>query len=411
MIPDEVRLIADADIGQTRLMHHRIAFLVSTVFCSVTLAQTASPTPSPTATPVAIAVAPPSPTPTPAEASSTELGFELPLVTPWIAFDVFAVLPTENAVPMQERFRFRTLDFGAKLDFHPNVRAVIDVGGRDSTGDFALRLREGYVEVDHSWSELRAGTFFLNFGLLNRTPRPKWPFPSAPLSHTEFFADERSYDSGVEWTYRPSDRIALELGLTNGYWYGTAPTTGGDKPLTPTHYVRPTLMIPVADGSVSVALDYLSRVDFSGERTRLAGLEAEFSRGDAENPLWLTWLEIHHRYRQPSGLALEEKVGGYLYNQARIARRWSAGLRLDALTIPTLTAANGEHRNNLQAEVVPVVTYRLTDSTQVKTSYTYMRETRDGDTTRSEQRFELQFSAYLDRFPTFKATSGDRPSL
>ncbi|MES2964079.1 MAG: hypothetical protein V4760_09335 [Bdellovibrionota bacterium] len=375
-------------------------------------AAVSTPTPTPSPSPGTVSTPVSSPLPGPVVETSLEpLGFELPSITPWIAFDVLAVAPTENAVPSQEKFRFRTLDLGARFDFDSDVHAVVTVGGRDSLGEISLRLREGFVAVTRSWSEFRAGHFFLNVGLLNGTPRARWPFPTAPLSHTEFFADERAYDSGGELTLKVTDRLSLGIGLTNGYWYGSAPTTGGDKPLSPTHYVRPTLAIPIGDGSAIVAVDYLSRVDFTGERTRLSGLEVAFSRGSAENPTWMTWIEVHHRYRQPSGLALEEKLGGYVYNQARIDRRWSAGLRLDALTIPTLTAANGQHRNNLQAEFVPVVTYRLTDATQLKTSYTYMRETRDGDTPRSEQRFELQFSADLDRLPTLKAKSDDRPSL
>lgn len=378
-----------------------------------------------TMTPLAVAEVGPSTSPTPAASatsspelesvaetpSNLEAPFSLLSVKPWVALDVIGSFPTENANPTRERFRFRTLDAGARFDFDSGLFAVVDIGGRDSNGILSLRMREGFVAATHPTTDLRVGLFFLNLGLLNRLPQDKWPFPSAPLSQLEFFDDERAYDSGVEWTYHPTDRIDLGLGLTSGYWYGAAPLTGGDKPLTPTHYVRPALKIPVGDGWLDLAVDYVSRVDVTGERMRIGGFEAAFSRGPADDPSWLTMFEVNHKYRQPPSLALEEKLGGYLYNQARIDRRWSAGVRLDALTVPTLTAAAGGHRANLQAAIVPVATYRLTSSTALKSAYTYMRETRDGDNDRSEQRFELQFTARFDSFPGFKAPTGDRPSL
>lgn len=379
--------------------------LVSTSISSFAFATTPV-TPSPTPEPS------PTPLPAPVTTAPETTGPETPSlsVTPWVTLDLLATLPTENVNPSRERFRFRTLELGARFDLDPRLFAVVNVGGRDSNGTLAMKLREGYVAtVSDAWS-FRAGIFFLNVGLLNRMPQETWPFPSAPLSQADFFDDERAYDSGVEAGYRPSDRFELGLGVTNGYWYGSAPTSGGDKPSTPTHYVRPAFVIPTGDGRVNVAIDYLSRVDFYGERLRIGGLEVTFERGSAENPTWLTLLEVNHKYRLPSGLALEEKLGGYLHNQARIDEKWSAGVRLDALTIPTLTSASGGHRDNLQAAIVPVAIYRLSKDASLKSAYTYLRETRDGDTTRSEQRFELQFAARFDWLPTLKVTSGDRSS-
>ncbi|MEK7356071.1 MAG: hypothetical protein AAB250_06450 [Bdellovibrionota bacterium] len=367
-----------------------VFFISTTVFAQTEPAPVPAPSPTPVATPE------PTPAPiveAPAQLSEPVPGLAIPSVKPSFALDVLAALPTENAVPAQERFRFRTLDIGARIDFDERSHAVIDVGGRDSNGTMTFRLREGYVQaaVD-SWSVL-AGSFFLGFGLLNRIPSTDWPFTSAPLSQSEFFSEERAYDSGAELTWRANDRVAVALGVTNGYWYGTAPITGGDKPLTPTHYARPSLVVPVGDGRIEFAFDYLSRVDVTGERMRLGGFEAAFTRGPVTDPTWTTWLEVNHRYNLPSGLPLEEKLGGYLFNQAKIDRSWSAGVRLDALTITSLTNTSGQNRANLQAAVVPVATYRLTPATELKTSYTYLRETRDGDSTRGEQRIEFVFTA------------------
>ena len=333
----------------------------------------------------------------------------LPAFKPWLAVDVYAPLPTENAPPEAERFKVRTLDVGTNFEFNSGLSAVVDIGGRDDRSSLAVALREGYVlaKLGSLRADLRAGRFFLNIGALNRLPVTQWPFPGTPISRTTFFAEERAADSGAELTahFLDLDQLNLTVGLTNGYWYGTQPITGGDKPLTPTHYLRPNTQLAIGDGRLDLGFDYLSRVDSTGERTRISGVDLTFHRGAQAQPIWLTMLEANHRFRLPAGLPIEEIVGGFLYNQARVNDRFSAGLRLDAITNMSLTNSSGSKRDNLRAAFVPVLAYRLAPNADLRGSYTYVRETLDGNTTRSEQRFEVQFAAQ------FSGSQVDRPLL
>lgn len=353
----------------------------------------------------------------PASSPSTDFLSEMRLSA---ALDLYGLLPVQNVPLDGDRFRVR----GAEISVHGPVDSLFDAlvnfAGHDEVEEFEIALREGYVGSTKliPASRFRLGKFLLGVGRLNQFHRHDWPFISAPMVQERFFGEEGVADSGAEYSLSLSELLStdfhldLTIGITNGYCFGNCPVGGGgQKPLTPTHYLHPVFFTSFGndgDGSdenghgsgAQLGLTYLARTDHTGERMRIVGADFTYKKRQGPLLVWLLQGEVYHRYLQPAALPLSEEVGAYFYAQRALDERWAAGVRLDAFTIPSLRLSNGEKRSNLNSGFVPIVAYKASELSTVRFAYTYFTEAREGDTDRIEQRFELQLVAVLGSHPT-----------
>lgn len=371
-------------------------------------------TEAPAAPSESISESPPVPPPNIPQVSSprSSIGNVLANLQTSAALDLYAPFPMQNAGSDSERLRVRS----AELLFFGPIDHLFDstlsIAGHDENGEFELSLHEGYIGSTKLIpnARFRVGKFFLGVGRLNQFHQHDWPFISPPKSHAMFFAEtavdaaanEGAADTGAEFSYLlPTDfYLDITAGITNGYCYGHCHTNGGDRPLAPVHYLRPVMFFNLANGSgMQTGFNYLARTESDGKHVRIAGIDLTYKKRQGRILDWLIQSEFYHRFTRPNGLPNVEEIGGYLYSEHGINEQWSAGLRLDAFTTPSLTFTTGDRRKNFDYGVVPVLTYKVSEFSTVRASYTFLNETREGDSNRPVQKIELQLISFLGAHP------------
>lgn len=333
--------------------------------------------------------------------------------------ELYLPVPVENATTDGDRLRIRSVELTTQADFDdwsPALFGKLTVGAEDSSGDLIFNIREGFVTAELlKGLDLRVGKFYLPIGILNQSRRSAWSFISAPRALSLFFTENGVVDTGLDFTYSPSEHFALRVGASNGFRYDSSIQNGGTKPQTPTHFVRPEFAFNIGSSALTVAVDYLGRVDEVGDTLHVAGLDASLAPIDESPYAWDGQFEFYHRYQNPAseGLAIVEDIGGYLFAEKGIGEKTLAGLRVDAYKIPSLTDVNGANRKNMTWAASPVFTYRGRDHLRLQAEYTYLKETRDGDSTRVEQIFEFRLVTEFGDIPKFRTTDLklDRSSL
>jgi len=332
--------------------------------------------------------------------------------------ELYLPIPFENATTDGDRLRLRSAEFTVQSDFDdrsPALNGKLTLGAEDSTGDLIFNIREGFLSAELlKGLSLRAGKFYLPVGLLNQTRRSAWPFLSAPRALSLFFTENGVVDTGADLAYVTS-HFAIRAGATNGFRYDSSVQNGGTKPKTPTHFVRPELSFNVGASVLTLAANYLGRVDDAGDVLHIAGLDGSISALEETPDSWDAQFEFYHRYQNPlsQNLPIVEDVGGYLFAEKGLGRSSLAGLRFDLYKIPSLTDTSGANRKNLTWALSPVFTYRGRDHLRFQAEYTYLKETRDGDSARVEQVFEIRLVTEFGEIPKFR-TPGlklDRSSL
>jgi hypothetical protein len=288
-----------------------------------------------------------------------------------------------------------------------NLRAAIDqtfeghlnVSAHDDTGLFEIWLREAWVGsstlIPHS--QLRVGRFALGVGQLNQIHQHDWPFISAPKEHRVFFALDQSVDEGLEittplWGRSAPSEILLTAGVTNGYCYGHCIDSSGAKPRVPVHYLRPSLILAGENrlSGTEFALDYLGYTDADAQLSQLMGFDFVHKSLRLDQTGFVVQSEAYFRQLEPKDLHAVRQYGAYLFAAYTFTPEWTAGLRLDAFTEPTLLNDAGQKRANLDCAAVPLASYRFSPSSQLRASYTYLKETRSAQADFTEQRFEIQ---------------------
>ncbi len=329
--------------------------------------------------------------------------------------ELYFPVPLQNSLPDGDRLRIRSVEVTGQSDFGETtlpLYAKVTVGGDDTSGDLTLNLREGYLSAQTGPLALRAGKFYLPIGLLNQTRRSAWPMISAPRAISLFFTETGVVDTGGDLTFS-NGGLQIRAGATNGYRFDSAVSNTGLKPLTPTHFARPSYTFSTASSRISVAGDYLARVADDGTAMRLAGLDAQFFSRERDPWAWEGQMEIYHRYLKPAQLAITEEFGGYLFMEKGLGDSSLAGLRADAYKNSSLRFANGDVRKNLTLALSPTYTYRAYEYFRAQVAYTVLSEARDGDATRTEQSLEFRIVSEFGDIPKFRTPSlrPDRSSL
>ncbi len=329
--------------------------------------------------------------------------------------ELYVPIPVENSTLDGDRLRIRSVELTSQADLSqwtPSLMGKLTLGAEDVSGDLTFNIREAYfVSSDIvNGLDLRVGKFYLPIGLLNQTRRSAWSLMSPPRPIALFLTDMGVVDTGAD-LYFHFRNFAVRAGLTNGYRFDSSVTNGGARPETPTHFARPEISIASARSTLVFAADYLARVDDTGESLRLVGVDASLSPLDVSPLSWSAQFEFYHRYQHPLNLAIVENIGGYAFTEKGLSEKYAAGLRFDYYQIPSLTDQNGVYRQNLTLAIAPVLTYRGHDHMKLQAGYSYLRETRDGNTTRAEQVFELRYVAEFGDIPKFRTPIHDQSSL
>jgi hypothetical protein len=242
----------------------------------------------------------------------------------------------------------------------------------------------------------KVGKFYLDLGILNGEHQTEWPFPTAPFYHKLFFDKNNVVDTGLEATWSsPNRRFDIELGYTAGYNFGHDETNTGTKPVTPTSYVHPKWHSE--SGHLDIGLNYVDRADSMGEQTEITGYDIKYRTTNDKHASssWLVQNETYYRFQTPSGEPLTEEVGGYIYTQHNWNPQWGAGLRVDGYSMLSLKNLSGGNRRNVNYALVPVLSYQMSDNTQIRAAYNYNVAVLGGTSDVSVQIFELQFVAEI----------------
>lgn len=250
-------------------------------------------------------------------------------------------------------------------------------------------------------SRIKLGQFFPSIGRLNRLHRHEWPFTSAPEVQARFFGAEGIIDSGMEYGFLAPLPFYLDLtaGVTNGWVYGHAHNEGS-KPKTPMHYLRmATYSALPKEGGLEVGLNGLSRTDTLGERTILAGIDAVGKWRDGKKLNALIQSEVWHRSRTPPTGAKERNFGAYLFPQVGLTQQASLGVRFDYYTVLTLEDAAGKRIPNKDYGVVPTLTFKPSEFSTLRASYSHMEAYQEGASNRVRRMCELQMTFSLGAHP------------
>lgn len=338
------------------------------------------------------------------------------------ALEILAPIPLQNGEPSSDRGRIRSFELTGQTRIDSSLRnlaAKITVGGFDDTGTMNVSLREGFVQADLLNSSnsnrslsVRAGKYFLPIGLYNQTRHSAWATPSAPEVVTRFFGNDGIVDTGVDLQWSAASLFRLRAGVMNGYTFDAGETGAGLKPQTPTHYARPTFDFKISDArEMTVSLNYVGRIDDTGTTNRISGLDFTLLPREPSAKSWFLFGEALYRENKPAALSTSRELGGTLYFEKGLNQTWAAGVRADAFTIRSLQDANGGKRSNLNWALVPVATYKFSEAVRLQGAYTYFKETRAGDSGRTEQMIELRLVTELGSISKVRGLPGDRSSL
>lgn len=336
--------------------------------------------------------------------------------------EFYLPVPIQNATLDADRLRIQSLEITSLADFSewvPNLSGKLTIGGEDTSGDLTLSVREGFVNATDILAkgfDVRVGKFFLPIGVLNQTRRSAWPFLSAPRPLTVFLAPGGVVDQGVDVGY-VSGAFSIRAGVTNGFRFDSGIQASGVRPLTPTHFLRPEISLPIDTHIFALAGNYLARVDSNGDTLRLAGVDFQLIPKDcaqsACDQAWSAMGEFYHRFTNPSsqGLPITEQIGGYAFLKRQFTALYAMGLRGDFYQIPTLTNQSGTNRKNSLYALAPVLTYEIRNHFRIDAGYTALMEAREGDTTRYEQTFEFRLVTEWGEIPKFRSPTRDRSWL
>ncbi len=320
------------------------------------------------------------------------------------AVDLVGEFGIQNPPVDSGRVRVRGFEVAAFAPVDTLFDALVNVAGHDEAGQIEIELHEAYIASTRliPRTRLKVGRFFLGVGRLNQYHSHDWPFTSAPKSHSTFFSEEAATDTGLELGHLFDSSIPIDLvaGVTNGWTYGHS-HTGGRRPLVATHYVRPTFFFDFGDSrGLLVGLNYLGRTDADSIQTRLTGFDATYKRRNGKTLSTLVQTEFYHRLQTSATLPLKEEIGGYMFADFAIGEEgWSAGTRLDAFTDLSLKFGTGDRRGNFDFAIVPVLSFKNSEFSTFRLSYTYGQETREGDNARAEQKVEIQLIALIGAHP------------
>ena len=282
---------------------------------------------------------------------------------------------------------------------------TLSMAAHQERGNTFFELHEMYIGSSKliPRSRFRLGQFFLGFGRLNQFHRHDWPFTTAPKVQSSFFDREGVLDTGLEYSFLFPTPFYLDLtvGLTNGWAFGHAHSIG-TKPKLPTHYARlVTYNSLFSGGGMQTGLNYLGRNAADGSATKFLGLDLTAKWRENQTLVFLLQSEAWYRILSPAtGGDAETTLGYYVYSQYGFSQQWYAGLRIDGYTVTSLQDAGGGKIGNLSYGLVPTVTFKASEFSTIRASYSFLGDLRDSKEQSPERIFELQAVFLLGTHPS-----------
>lgn len=317
--------------------------------------------------------------------------------------DVLAPIHFESSENNKIDIRSTELIFFGPLD--TTFDGTLNFAAHNEDGEMKPEVHEAYLSSSKliPSSRIKAGKFFLGVGRLNQFHQHDWAFTSTPRVQKDFFAEEAVIDTGIEYSILlPFESYwDLTVGVTNGYTYGHGDQVGA-KPHVPTHYIHPVNFVDFGEaGALQWGANYLGRTDSVGVQTQLYGFDFVFKKYDGKTLSFLLQSEIW--YRKLSGLATEttEDLGAYIYPQFSLDDRLSLGLRIDLFKeLSKVSASDGSKQENFNFALVPNLTYRHSEFTLFRMSYSYDHQGNAGLADTINQQILLQMTLFLGAHPT-----------
>jgi hypothetical protein len=354
------------------------------------------------APPLAAAAEPaPSPTPIPSAPPLAEsAALALQKLHGSATLDLFTPFHLQGGSADGSRMEVRSLEASVFGPIDDDLEAQLTVAGHDQSGLFTYDLHEAFIASSKllAHTRFKLGRFLLPLGLLSGSSRSSWPMTSAPKVQTRFFSDDVLIDTGAELTLGDTspEHASLTVGVTNGYAFGHE-SLAMQKPLAPSHYLRPIYHGGTAAHPFNFGATYFARTDSDSTHTRIAGFDLA-----VRDPISGNFLqsEVFYRYQKAYEIPLVEEVGGYVFFESPLSERLRAGLRLDGLTTLSLRKQTGEKQTNFNWAAMPSLAYSTSPASLLRLSYLYSTEVLEGNSDRVEQRLELQWIARLGTLPS-----------
>jgi hypothetical protein len=318
------------------------------------------------------------------------------------ALDLTSTLYTSEDADRGFRVNVRSAEFMLHGAIDTLFDGMINFAGHTEDGEFEFALHEGYVSSSKliPSSRFRVGKFFLGVGRLNQFHQHDWLFTNAPKAHEVFFAEEGVADTGIEYSYLvPTDRFfEITFGVTNGSCYGHC-HGDGPKPARPLFYLHPLTFFELSSqAGLQLGASYLNRKDHAQIETHLAGFDLTFKKRDGKRLTWLTQTEAY--YQDQNAAERTKALGGYHLTQYGLSESWSLGLRLDAYSeLSKKFQTTDEKRKDFDYAVVPMATWKPSEFSTLRFSYTYEVDTTQGDSDVKHHLLQAQYTFILGAHP------------
>ncbi len=281
---------------------------------------------------------------------------------------------------------------------------TINFAGHNEEGEFVFELHEAFVASSKivPSSRFKVGKFLLGLGRLNQFHQHDWYFTTSPKAHQSFFASEAAADTGIEYSYLlpTSHFFEITVGATSGYCYGHC-HGAGKKPPRPLFYIHPVTFFEFSSQSgLQLGLSYLNRRDHTELQTHLAGFDLTFKKRNAKRLTWLTQSEVYCQEQGSDTVQSTKKLGGYHLTQYGFTEQWFIGLRLDAFSeLSKKFQSTGGRRKDLDYALVPILSWKPSEFSTLRFSYTYDVDTTQGDSDKKNHLAQIQFSYILGAHP------------
>ncbi len=309
------------------------------------------------------------------------------------------------------QLNLRGLDLMFYGPIDPYFDARITLAGHEEDGDFHIGVHEAFVSSSKilPYSRFRLGQFLMDIGRLNTFHQHDWPFTTAPLIHRSIFGDEGVSGLGAEYTLlAPTTRFfEISLGVVNGNKWGEtnladpARTPEADsKADFPTHYIHPKTFFEFGEGrGLMLGATALRRWHPANQDVSVFGLDATFKAREGKTLRWLVQSEIWDETTRRPGSVNGRQFGGYVYAQYGLNEQWSTGLRYDHYTGKNVDLDGGARDSSTSYALVPTVTYKTSEMSLLRASYSYEVQNFDIEADRSDSKVELQFVYILGSHP------------
>lgn len=340
----------------------------------------------------------------PAPNSDSHLMSAIQKIQPTASLDLVSDVYTSNSQDRAFNVNVRSAELRLQGAIDKDFEGTLSFAGHNENNQFIFDLHEGYVSSSTfiPSSSFKVGKFLLGLGYLNRSHQHEWAFTSAPKVHREFFATEATADTGVEYTYRLPTSKSLEItaGVTSGYCYGHCHGSG-NKPPRPLYYLHPVATFDLSPASsLQAGLSYLTRRDHLQVETHLSGFDLVFKQYHANYLRWLVQSEAYYQEQAGGSSASLKQVGAYHLTQYGFNENWFLGLRLDAFSeLSKKFQTTGERRKDFDYAVVPILSWKPSESATLRFSYTFDVDTTQGDADKFGHLAQVQFNFVLGAHP------------